>query len=375
MIEDALEREVIVCCGAGGVGKTTVSAALGIALARRGEDVAVVTIDPARRLAQALGMSALGDEPQQVAPEALRAAGAGPDAGRMWALQLDSKATFDRLVARHAPSDEARERIMANRIYQHMSGAVAGGQEYMAVERLFELREDGRFDRIVLDTPPAGNALDFLDAPERMTRFIEGRALRTLLGPATGAGRLGWRAIHAGTSAAMSLLERLTGAQLLRDIADFLRAFEGMYGGVAERAKAVRALLESDETGFLVVTAPEPEPAAEAVALAQRLREDGYRLDGVVVNRMHAVPPSGAGAVEELAVALAAAGAAAPAEAAVRAAEALEDARRVALRDLDLREGVAAAAGVPLREIPALAEEPVEVRGVAHVADVLVGAR
>jgi anion-transporting ArsA/GET3 family ATPase len=188
VIADALEREVIVCCGAGGVGKTTVSAALGLTLAARGEDVVVVTIDPARRLAAALGMAELGDTPQEVSPAAVAASGLGPGGGRMWALQLDSKATFDRLVARHAPSEEARDRILANRIYQHMSGAVAGGQEYMAVERLHELREDGRFARVVLDTPPAGNALDFLDAPERMTRFIEGKALRTLLGPAAGAG-------------------------------------------------------------------------------------------------------------------------------------------------------------------------------------------
>lgn len=372
MIEDALDREVVVCCGAGGVGKTTVSAALGLTLAARGEDVVVVTIDPARRLAAALGMGELGDEPQEVSPAAISASGLGTGRGRMWALQLDSKATFDRLVARHAPSEEARDRILANRIYQHMSSAVAGGQEYMAVERLHELREDGRFGRVVLDTPPAGNALDFLDAPERMTRFIEGRALRTLLGPAAGAGRMGWRALHAGTAAAMSLLERLTGAQLLRDIVEFLRGFEGMYAGVAERAKAVDALLRSEATGFLVVSAPEPEPAREAVALARRLAEDDYRLDGVIVNRLHALPGPGIGAQPELEVALA--GSRSPEEAARIAAlatGALEDARRIAVRDLDLRTAIAAAADAPLAEVPAMAEEPVEVEGIARVARAL----
>lgn len=373
MIDSSLERQVVVCCGAGGVGKTTVSAALALAVAERGEDVVVVTIDPARRLAAALGMSDLGDEPRQVAPEALEEAGIAAAGGRMWALQLDPKATFDRLVARHAPSDEARERIMANSIYQHMSSAVAGGQEYMAVERLFELREDGRFTRIVLDTPPAGNALDFLDAPQRMTRFIEGRALRTLLGPAAGAGRLGWRALHAGTSAAMSLLERLTGAQLLRDIAEFLRGFEGMYEGVAERAHAVEQLLRSDATGFLVVTAPEPEPAREASVLARRLVDDGYRLDGLVLNRMHAVPPGGMHAASELAGSLAQVGLGDEAgELAARAALALEDARRVAIRDLDLREAVRASVGAPVTEVPAMAQEPVEVSGIAQVSRALV---
>jgi anion-transporting ArsA/GET3 family ATPase len=372
VIADALEREVIVCCGAGGVGKTTVSAALGLTLAARGEDVVVVTIDPARRLAAALGMAELGDTPQEVSPAAVAASGLGPGGGRMWALQLDSKATFDRLVARHAPSEEARDRILANRIYQHMSGAVAGGQEYMAVERLHELREDGRFARVVLDTPPAGNALDFLDAPERMTRFIEGKALRTLLGPAAGAGKLGWRALHAGTAAAMSLLERLTGAQLLRDIAEFLRGFDGMYAGVAERARSIGELLRSDATGFLVVSAPEPEPAREAVALARRLREDDYRLDGVVVNRLHALPGPGLGARAELAAALAAGRADDDAtRLAALAAEALEDARRVAIRDLDLRTAIAGAVAAPLTEVPAMAEEPVEVEGIARVARAL----
>jgi len=372
MTGPALQRDVIVCCGAGGVGKTTVSAALGLALASRGEDVVVVTIDPARRLAAALGMHELGDDPQEVSPDAIARAELGPGGGRMWALQLDSKATFDRLVARHAPTEEARERIMANRIYQHMSGAVAGAQEYMAVERLFELREDGRFARIVLDTPPAGNALDFLDAPERMTRFIEGRALRTMLGPAAGAGRLGWRALHAGTAAAMSLLERLTGAQLLRDIADFLRGFDGMYAGVAERAKAVEALLRSDATGFLVVTAPEPEPVREAVMLGRRLSDEEYHLDGVVLNRMHALPASGLGAAAALAAALGG-----PADdpdgLAARACAALEDARRIALRDLDLRETVAARVAAPLTEVPAMADEPVEVAGIAGIARALAG--
>jgi anion-transporting ArsA/GET3 family ATPase len=183
---------------------------------------------------------------------------------------------------------------------------------------------------------------------------------------------LGWRALHAGTAAAMSLLERLTGAQLLRDIAEFLRGFEGMYGGVAERAKAIDALLRSDATGFLVVSAPEPEPAREAVALARRLREDDYRLDGVVVNRLHELPAPGLGAREELVAALAGArGEDEAARLSALATSALEDARRVAVRDLDLRTAIAGAVAAPLTEVPAMAEEPVEVAGIARVARAL----
>ena len=287
MIEAIEGRRVVVCCGAGGVGKTTVSAGLGLGLARGGARTVVVTIDPARRLATALGMEGLSDEPRRVPAEP------GPGGAELWALQLDAKATFDRLVSREAPTPEARERILANRIYRHLSGAVAGAQDYMAVERLHELVEGGSFDVIVLDTPPSQNALDFLDAPARITRFIEGRALRLLLRPPVPGAGFGRRMIAAGTSTAFSLLERLTGTQLMRDLSDFLAAFDGMYDGFAARAKAVDALLRSPEAGFVVVAAPDSEAVGQAVALGRRLREDGYPLAGLVLNRVHPLPPGG----------------------------------------------------------------------------------
>ncbi len=372
MIEAALERRVVVCCGAGGVGKTTVSAAVALELARRGRRAAVVTIDPARRLADALGMAGLGDEPTEADGAALRAAGA-PASGQLWALQLDAKATFDRLVARYAPDEEVRERILANRIYQHLSGAVAGSQEYMAVERLHELLEDGRFDHIVLDTPPAENALDFLDAPERMTRFVGGKALRVLTAPAEDSAWLGRRALAAGTSAVMAVLRRVTGAELLDDIAEFLSSFEGMYAGFAERAGEVRSLLTSDEAAFLVVAAPEEEPAAAAVELVRRLEEDGFPFAGIVLNRVHRLPPGAPRDVDDLARRLDALGAPRAPALAAAVLEALEDARAVAIRDLDLREGLAAAAGGPAAAvIPALEREPVDVAGLAEVAGALV---
>ena len=257
-------RRVIVCCGSGGVGKTTISAGIALALANGGARVAVVTIDPARRLAAALGLAELGDEPRQVP------IGLTGGSGELWALQLDAKATFDRLVRRHAPTPDASDRILGNRIYAHLSGAVAGSQEYMAVERLNELTDDPRFEVIVLDTPPAQNALDFLDAPTRITHFIEGKSLRMLLAPGSAAGGLGWKMLHAGSSTVFSILERVTGAQLLRDLSEFLGAFDGMYSGFSERAERVRTLLHSPRAAFVVVSSADDEPVREAVMLVER---------------------------------------------------------------------------------------------------------
>jgi len=362
----ALEgRRLVICCGAGGVGKTTVSAAIAMRLAQEGARAVVVTIDPARRLASALGMVGLSDEPRRVELES-------DGGGELWALQLDAKATFDRLVARHASNEAARDRILDNRIYRHLSGAVAGAQEYMAVERLHELVDDGRFERIVLDTPPARNALDFLDAPQRITRFIEGRALRLLLRPVLPGSGLGWRVLHAGSSTVLSLLERLTGAQLLRDVGDFLAGFEGMYQGFADRAQAVRRLLLSPSSGFVVVAAPQADPLRQAVALARRLDHDGFPLAAIVLNRVHPLPPGGLARRDALAEALAAVGADDAPGLASRAAATLEEDQVLGLRDLDAREALTGAIGVaPLAQVPALSHEPVELSGLAAVAEAI----
>ena len=368
MIDQLASRRLVICCGTGGVGKTTISAAIALRLAQGGARTVVVTIDPARRLATALGMSGLSDEPRRVPADAQLGAGAG----ELWALQLDAKATFDRLVGRYAADDEARERILGNRIYRHLSGAVAGAQEYMAVERLHELVDEGGFECIVLDTPPATNALDFLDAPQRITRFIEGRALRMLLRPGAVAGGIGWKILHAGSGTVLSLLERLTGAQMLRDVGDFLAAFDGMYQGFADRASAVRDLLLSDRSGFVVVAAAEPDSLGQAVALSRRLAEDGFPLAGVVLNRVHPVPPGEPPDPGALARALAGAGAADPAGLAREAASALADERVLGLRDLEAREElVKAIGGGGVVEVPAFTHEPVELPGIAEVAAAL----
>jgi anion-transporting ArsA/GET3 family ATPase len=277
-------KRVVICAGSGGVGKTTTSAALAMGLAAEGGRVAVVTIDPARRLATALGLEELGNEPALVDPA--RFAGHGIEMrGELWAMMLDAKQTFDELIARLAPDDGTRDEVLSNRIYQQLSGAVAGSQEFTAVAKLFELDRSGRFDVLVLDTPPSRNALDFLDAPDRLMGFFEGRALRVFLAP-TG---LAARVVGRGTSVVFGVLKRLTGVDLLEDLGVFFRALGGLIDGFRERAEGVKALLSDPATTFLVVTSPEREPAEEAVFFAGKLRDAGLPFGGLVVNRVHSV--------------------------------------------------------------------------------------
>jgi anion-transporting ArsA/GET3 family ATPase len=276
------DKRVVICAGSGGVGKTTTSAALAMGLAAEGKRVAVVTIDPARRLANALGLDDLGNEPHLVDPA--RLAGHGIEVrGELWAMMLDAKRTFDELITRLAPDERSRDDVLSNRIYQQLSGAVAGSQEFTAVAKLYELDRSGRFDVLVLDTPPSRNALDFLDAPERLTGFFEGRALRVFLAP-TG---LAARVVGRGTSVVFSVLKRLTGVDLLDDLAVFFRALGGLIEGFKERAAGVKALLEDEQTTFIVITSPEREPVEEAIFFTGKLRDAGMRFGGLVVNRVH----------------------------------------------------------------------------------------
>jgi anion-transporting ArsA/GET3 family ATPase len=276
------DKRIVICAGSGGVGKTTTSAALAMGLAAEGKRVAVVTIDPARRLADALGLDELGNEPHLVDPA--RLAGHGIEVrGELWAMMLDAKRTFDELIERLAPDERARDEVLSNRIYQQLSGAVAGSQEFTAVAKLYELDRSGRFDVLVLDTPPSRHALDFLDAPERLTGFFEGRALRVFLAP-TG---LAARVVGRGTGVVFSVLKRLTGVDLLQDLGVFFRALGGLIDGFKERAAGVQALLEDERTTFIVVTSPEHEPVEEAIFFAGKLRDAGLRFGGLVVNRVH----------------------------------------------------------------------------------------
>ncbi len=274
---------MVICAGSGGVGKTTTSAAIAAGMAARGKKVAVLTIDPAKRLADSLGLPELGNTERQVAPELFEEAGVDAGGGELWAMMLDAKATFDEVVREHAPDPETRDRILENRIYQQLSAALAGSQEYMAMEKLYEIWSDDRYDLLVLDTPPSRNALDFLDAPKRLMQFIEGRALQVFLRPTGFATKI----IGGGTSMAFSVLRKITGVDLLEDLAEFFQAFQGMVGGFRERATKVNELLAADETSFLVVCGPQGEPISEAVYFHQKLEAAEMPFGGVIVNKVH----------------------------------------------------------------------------------------
>ena len=294
-IEELLEgKRVCVCAGSGGVGKTTTAAAIATGMAARGKRVAVLTIDPAKRLADSLGLPELGNTERQVDPALFAAAGIETD-GELWAMMLDAKQTFDAVVREHAPDPETRERILNNRIYQQLSTALAGSQEYMAMEKLYEVHAEDRYDLLVLDTPPSRNALDFLDAPNRLLQFIEGRALQVFMKP-TG---LGMRVFGRGASMMFGVLRRITGTDLLEDLAEFFQAFGGMVGGFRERARRVNELLCNPETAFLVVAAPQGEPVTEAVYFHSQLEEAKMHFGGVIVNRVHYEGQIAAGAGED----------------------------------------------------------------------------
>jgi anion-transporting ArsA/GET3 family ATPase len=282
-VADILEgKEVCICAGSGGVGKTTTSAAIATGMAAQGSKVCVLTIDPAKRLADSLGMEEMGNEAKRVDPALFAAQGVQME-GELWAMMLDAKATFDELVRRHAPDEETRDRVLSNRIYQQISAALAGSQEYMAMEKLFELHSEGRFDLLVLDTPPARDALDFLDAPRRLTQFIEGRSLKVFIKP-TG---LGMRIAGRGASVMFSILKRLVGFDLLADLSEFFSAFSGMVEGFQERAKRVNDLLADPATSFLVVCGPQGEPISGAVYFHRKLVEAKLPFGGVIVNKVH----------------------------------------------------------------------------------------
>jgi anion-transporting ArsA/GET3 family ATPase len=286
-IEDLLDdpaTRVIVCCGSGGVGKTTTSAALAIRAAERGRTVVVLTIDPAKRLAQALGLTILGNEPDLVA-------GVGAESGSggsLHAMMLDMRRTFDEMVEAHAEPGRA-DKILANPFYQTISTSFSGTQEYMAMEKLGQLAATRRWDLIVVDTPPSRSALDFLDAPQRMSTFLDGRMIRLLSSPARAGGRGLRKLVGAGFTLFAKAVSTILGGQMLADASAFVQAFDTMFGGFRERATATYELLRSPGTAFLVVAAPEPDALREAAYFVDRLSTEEMPLAGMVLNRTHPV--------------------------------------------------------------------------------------
>jgi anion-transporting ArsA/GET3 family ATPase len=295
MLDDPRTR-IIVCCGSGGVGKTTTSAALALRAAERGRKVVVLTIDPARRLAQSMGIEVLDNTPRPV-KGAVSSGSANGETGCLDAMMLDMKRTFDEVVESQASPEKARQ-ILQNPFYIALSSSFAGTQEYMAMEKLGQIhaasQRDGSYDLIVVDTPPSRSALDFLDAPERLSSFLDGRFIRLLLAPAKGPARL----MSAGFSMVTNALTRILGAQVLRDMQTFVAAFDTLFGGFRQRAQKTFELLQADGTAFLVVAAPEPDALREAAYFVERLSEDDMPLAGLVVNRA-SPPPQGEVSAEE----------------------------------------------------------------------------
>jgi anion-transporting ArsA/GET3 family ATPase len=355
------DKRILVVGGAGGVGKTTVAAALALRAALDGRRVLVCTIDPSRRLATSLGLERLRDRPR-----ALSLAGLGPrPGGALMAMTLDTKRTFDALVERHMPGEEARRRVLENRFYKQVSSAMAGSHEYMAMEKLLELSSDPRFDLVVLDTPPTRHALDFLEAPDRLLGFLDTSVLRYFLKPYFVAGRLTLRVATRTGAMALRLADRFLGLQFLQDLSEFFLAFEGMYDGFKARAAEVKDLLRGPTAGFVVVAGPAPTAMDEALYLHRRLREGRMPFVCFVVNRVHPDPARATAgqalqrtrppAVED--------------DLAEKLIGIFRDQQRVARRDQRAAAGLAARAGEPTVVIAEREADVHDLRGLKEVGE------
>jgi anion-transporting ArsA/GET3 family ATPase len=361
LITDPATR-IVVCCGAGGVGKTTTSAALALAAAEAGRTVVVLTIDPARRLAQSLGLEELDNEPRRVDVP-------GVD-GELHAMMLDMKRTFDDVVAAHSTPERAQA-ILENPFYQSLSSSFSGTQEYMAMEKLGQLRATDQWDLIIVDTPPSRSALDFLDAPNKMSRFLDGTMIRLL----TGGGRTGLKFASAGFMIFSRIVSKILGGQLLRDISAFVAALDTMFGGFRERATATYELLRRPGTWFVVVASPEPDALREASYFVDRLSAEGMPLAGLVLNRTH--PPAttalsatrAAGAAEEVAES-----GAEGAEVAAAALRVHAERMAVAAREQHLADRFTSAhPEVAVRTVPAAAGDVHDLDGLRVMAGELTG--
>ncbi len=368
--ENLAGRRIAVCVGPGGVGKTTVAAALALGSALDGARALVCTIDPARRLANALGLSTLGNVESRVPDHKFAEAGLRPK-GALFAMMLDVKRTWDDLVTRHAPDPARRERILRNRLYQQMSSALAGSQEYMAMEKLYELATDRDYDVIVLDTPPTAHALDFLEAPDRILDFLGNETARALLAPAAAAGKLGLRLAQLGGGYIAKTLARFTGQAVLSDLGDFLQGFHGMYEGFKERAAAVHALLSTPEVGFVLVTTPNPVAIGEVLAFHERLHAESMPIAGVVANRLTPDLWPGRGALpsaSDLVPALRAAGAD-PDTLAERLARTLGEHQALAVAERRALERLFASVTAPRSLVPRLEPDVHDLAGLARLCE------
>jgi anion-transporting ArsA/GET3 family ATPase len=276
-------RHIVVCCGTGGVGKTTTAAVIAVEGARRGRRAVVVTIDPAKRLANTLGLDVLSNSAREIDRSRWDPAKQAPPHGHLAALMLDTKSTFDQLVVKYAADEEQAQRILENSFYRNISGALSGTQEYMAMEKLYELHEEGGFDLIVVDTPPTRHALDFLDAPRRLARLLDNRIFRLLMMPT----RASLRVAGAAVQMFIRTVSRVVGTAVIDDVVAFFRAFEGMEEGFRNRANSVLTLLADPTSSFVLVTSPRRDAVEEATFFAERLNESDIPVEGLIVNRVH----------------------------------------------------------------------------------------
>jgi anion-transporting ArsA/GET3 family ATPase len=286
-------RRILICAGSGGVGKTSSAAALGMLWATLGRKVMVITIDPARRLADALGLSSIGSTPTRVDPEILARAGLQPS-GSLSAMMLEAKGAWDQLILRYSPSPETAEKILANRFYQSLSDTFAGSHEYLALEKLHELYTGAEYDALVVDTPPTKHALDFLEAPQRMNDFLDRRVIRLLVMPYLSAGRKGLKLFNRTATYFFKKLEDATGIRVLRDVSEFFFHFSELTEGSKARMDRVFELLKGPESAFLLITSPEPGPIAEAHYFIERIHQYGVPFAGVLANRVHELRHAGA---------------------------------------------------------------------------------
>ncbi len=368
-------HRVIVCVGSGGVGKTTTSAALAVHAAAQGRRVLCLTIDPAKRLAESLGLGELRGSEQRVSPELFEAHGLTLR-GSLSAMMLDMKHTFDDLIAGHASSPAQRDRILANRLYQYVSTSLAGTQEYMAMEKLHAVRHDGRFDLIVLDTPPTTNALDFLDAPQKLVGAIDSPVMRWFVDTLDTSNGLGL--VGRGAAFVLKGLGRFTGAEFLQNVGQFVNELNSLFGGFRERAAAVYDDLKSKDVAFVIVTSPSPLTVAEAIYFTRKLREYAIEPRAMVVNRVHRAPEPGPDdeARTELFDFLAARHVSVEPNALLaRMQLATEDARTLARRDSQglkrLRQSIGE--DLPYVEVPAFDRDVHDLRALARVSEYLVG--
>ncbi|HEY4016914.1 MAG TPA: ArsA-related P-loop ATPase [Polyangiaceae bacterium] len=369
-----MARRVLVVVGAGGVGKTTTAAALGVAAARRGRRVLCLTIDPAKRLAQALGLEQMTAEEQAVTN--LGAPPAGGAQGSLTAMMLDASATFDELVIKHSSSPERAKKLLDNKLYRYVSRSLAGTQEYMAMEKLVSVQRDPRFDLVILDTPPTANALDFLDAPERLVEALDSAAIRWFLQAFQSTGKLSLNLLARSAVVVLRGLKRITGGSFLEAMAEFITELNDLFGGFRERAKMVEAAMRSPEVSFVLTTSPAPMSIAEVLFFSDRLEASRMPRGAFVVNRLR-VPPAHAAdppSEDEAAAAIAAHGVSVGTGAPARFVQAHADAVRLAALDARHLGTLAARAQdrVPIVRVPELPKDVHDVASLAKLSELLM---